>query len=543
MTFGLGAAGLGALIGGGGALIGGLSSAFGGGSGGGGYSSNMPDAQYYQPTGQGAADNQLQGYFNNYQNPYGAVSGYNTNYLNASQNNPYAAGAQTWANTAGQSAGNAGNSAYGAGSQLNASGMSGVGALQGLLSVNGETNPYSWSMVSGAGTAGNSLTGVGNQALTDASGLGSLASSYANPLTNYASSGLSGLQGLAQQTTAGLMPYAQATASQLPGMAAGYAAPGNAAASSILNTAFDPQSQLYSQSFQQNQDQVRASLAARGLNSSGTGAGIENQANQNFNTNWQNNQLGRQTQGLNAYNATSGQNYGMQSSALGQGLNSLLSASSGTFSPYSTAYGQGISGLNTAANTGYGLQSGAATTAQQLGAAGANNIAQGAAMPYGAYNTGLTDYTNNLGNIGSAIGTYGNVSGQGTALQGQGVNYQTQAGAVPYQTSQGILANNYGGLSNYLGLAGQGQNYNQQQIGDLAQYLGLGQSAGQGLTGAQGQQFNQNAQTYQGIGQGLGSLASAFGGSYSPYSNYNYNTQGNGGNANSDAIFNPQFTF
>lgn len=62
----------------------------------------------------------------------------------------------------------------------------------------------------------------------------------------------------------------------------------------ILNNGFDPQNQLYSRTQQQLQDQVRAGQAARGINMTPYGAGLENQANSNFNLDWQDRQLGRQ---------------------------------------------------------------------------------------------------------------------------------------------------------------------------------------------------------------------------------------------------------
>jgi hypothetical protein len=81
----------------------------------------------------------------------------------------------------------------------------------------------------------------------------------------------------------------------------------------MLNTAFDPQNALYNRTLQQLQDQQRVGQAARGITMSPYGAGLENQALSNFNIDWQNNQLGRQTQGLQ----TAGQTYG-QAGNIGQ---------------------------------------------------------------------------------------------------------------------------------------------------------------------------------------------------------------------------------
>ena len=74
----------------------------------------------------------------------------------------------------------------------------------------------------------------------------------------------------------------------------------------IMDMALDPQNALYGRTQQQLQEQTRAGLASRGINMSGAGAGIENQAMNNFNIDWQNNQLGRGVQGAGAYASLAG---------------------------------------------------------------------------------------------------------------------------------------------------------------------------------------------------------------------------------------------
>jgi len=77
------------------------------------------------------------------------------------------------------------------------------------------------------------------------------------------------------------------------------------AGNQTYQTALDPQNALYGRTAQRIQDQVRAGQAARGLGNSSYGAGLEDQAMNNFNIDWENQQLARQTQGLNAMNAAS----------------------------------------------------------------------------------------------------------------------------------------------------------------------------------------------------------------------------------------------
>lgn len=461
---------------------------------------------YYQPTWQGGADTSLQGYFQNYQNPYmtqtpaGVTpSQYATGLLDQSMANPYANNYMTQAGSAGARYGNAADYATQAGQGLYANSGQGLSMLSGLAGAAGGGNPYLNPMVQGAMQGGQSLQGVGYRALDNASSLSPMATGYANALSSFATGGASNLNDLAASTTSGILPYGQNIASSLPGMASSYAQPGNAAAGSILNTAFDPQGSLYNQQFQQNQEQTRASLAARGLNSSGVGLGIENQSNRDFNTNWQNQQLGRQTQGLSAYNANAQSGYGMQAGAAGQGLSSLISASTGTFDPYVTAYNSGMSGLNTGATTGYGLMSSAANQAQQLGAAGAQNIAQGGAMPYNAQQQGISDQVGLLSNIGQAQGYYGNLGVAGGGQLGLGANSALQAGATPYNAYTGIQNNYSGALNNYLGAAQYGQGWNQNQMGDLMQYMGMGPSAAQAAQ-------NGGAGAYQNYSNAMGGL-------------------------------------
>jgi len=82
--------------------------------------------------------------------------------------------------------------------------------------------------------------------------------------------------------------------------------------------AFDPQNALYGRTQQQVQDQTRASSAARGLEMTPFGAGVENKANSDFNIDWQNNLLQRMIGGGNA--AGNLMNSGVNLSAMAPGL-------------------------------------------------------------------------------------------------------------------------------------------------------------------------------------------------------------------------------
>ncbi len=194
-------------------------------------------------------------------------------------------------------------------------------------------------------------------------------------------------------------------------------------AQSILQTGFDPQSALYDRTFHQQLDQQRAGQAARGIATTPYGAGLENQANSNFDIDWQNAQLGRQNSALQ------GAGYGLNSGAnainLGQnvstlGLNTLGQAAA---LPYSTA------------NTIGGNQFGALNQYGQFGQ-GASSIPQ----------TSIQDYLQYLG-IGNQAG---GVANQGYANQTTAQNQQFNQG----QTLGKNLGSGLSGLGQYFGKTG-----------------------------------------------------------------------------------------
>ena len=85
-----------------------------------------------------------------------------------------------------------------------------------------------------------------------------------------------------------------------------------------LQQGFDPQGALYAQMQNQNQQQAMAAEAAQGVASTPYAAGLTNQANQNFNLNWENQALQRQQLGSQTANSLLGE-YGA-GTALGSGL-------------------------------------------------------------------------------------------------------------------------------------------------------------------------------------------------------------------------------
>lgn len=107
----------------------------------------------------------------------------------------------------------------------------------------------------------------------------------------------------------------------------------------IANTAFDPQHALYAQQQQLMQDQARANASAAGLGTSGVGVAATDWANNNFNINWQNQQLQRQIAGGQAASGLYGQGAGIQQTGAGiQNMGAGLQAGAAPLFMQSAAY-------------------------------------------------------------------------------------------------------------------------------------------------------------------------------------------------------------
>jgi len=220
-----------------------------------------------------------------------------------------------------------------------------------------------------------------------------LTNSYiANPYQPAAQAGAGTAGAYATGTVAPTQAADASSLQALGGQNAGYS-------QQALATGFDPQNALYNQQSQQSQDQQNAINVQNGL----TGpyaAGVSGQTQQNFNTNWLNQELGRQ----------------------------------------STAAGT-ASTLSGTANTDY-------TGASNLGTAAVNTETQGSALPASTYAT-------NISNDLSAL------QGQNTATAGasaiSNVDIQSILAYLGYGQSASTNAaqeqqTEFGGLGSLAGL-------------------------------------------------------------------------------------------
>ena len=240
----------------------------------------------------------------------------------------------------------------------------------GAIANNVVNNPYYSQAMTGAQGAASAATGqVAPQQLQSAQDLSALSSLAGTQGQNYAN------------TDSGYIPI-----TSNPELAAGL---------QTLMTGFDPQNALYNQQQQQNLDQQNAIQSMSGTAGSPYGAGLTSQSNQNFNINWQQQQLARQIAALGAYDSAS-------STAAGNVANLTNTASNAL-----------NSGINTAGT--------AATTASNLGTAGLNTMATAAQLPSDLY---LQQQQAGLNALGSQISgtnasqalTQQGVSDQGTYL-------------------------------------------------------------------------------------------------------------------------------
>ena len=225
-----------------------------------------------------------------------------------------------------------------------------------------------------------------------------------------------------------LNPYsatAQSGANAAGAYGTGVLAPGQenaatalySAGNTVLGTGFDPQNALYNQTLQNVQGQSNVANAQSGVQGPAA-AGITDNNLNNFNIDWQNQQLQRQTQGVQS----AGQAY---SGASGLGGSALTALTTSSQLPYTTYTGQ-LSDLNNAANT-YSTGVGTSLAPEdslanllqsylQLGQS-ANGLAQSGANS--AFNQNQTVGSN----IGSALNSLSNNSALANLFSGNSNPY------------------------------------------------------------------------------------------------------------------------
>jgi hypothetical protein len=203
----------------------------------------------------------------------------------------------------------------------------------------------------------------------------------------------------------------------------------------VYNLGMDPRNEQYQKGLQQTQDQSNAINSMYGLGASGAGAGMTQQASQNYNTDWQNQQLQRGLSGLQGLT---------QANQAGGQLGTLGSAQLQSSLGY---YGQ---------MPGYTQQSAQTPISAQQYAYG---------QPYaniGAYSNAIT----------GAMAPYQQLQSQATQYMGLGGGLQSSANTANLQNRQ-FQAQQQAGALQSLGNVDWGQlsqSFNQQPYNYNAQY-------------------------------------------------------------------------
>lgn len=248
-----------------------------------------------------------------------------------------------------------------------------------------------------------------------------------NPYAPAALQGASNISSLAANTVAPAQ-LAGAQALQGAGMSAlPYGA-------TLLGAGFDPEHALYNRTQQQYLDQLSAVNASSGLSGTPYGAGVIGQGLENFNIDWQNNQLNRELAATQGYgNLISGAGRSLAgASALGtSGLDTLQSSFN---LPYQTYQGQlgndlGVLGTENQLTTGAlgPAQQGVSDLGQYLQLTGsAGNLAL--ANQQAGFNQGQTVG----GNIGTSIASLANTFSDPNTLSALG-NIFAPAPTIPTQ--------------------------------------------------------------------------------------------------------------
>ncbi len=385
-----------------------------------------------------------------------------------------------------------------------------------------------------------------NKASDSLYGAGTNALNTTNQLTGFLQNQQGTIQdAMAQGNQAGSNAYS--TTNNLVGMQQGQA--GNVygqanqlygSASQLQNDAFDPQQALYRQNVGDLTENIRAGEYARGIQMSPAGASVEANALGRFQNDWQNQQLGREAQGVSAASGAAqsaqgmtnsfGNNIsGLQAQGYGTGQSQQLGAQS-----MADTYAQNVAGVQ---GRGYGTAASANQSAfgmqdaytQMMAGITNGKDAQYANMSQAA-NANISGFLNNQSNNANSMsGAINNAYRGQSDLSGASANYYGQAGQVPYNAYQQNAGYQQQGLQNY--------NTNQQPyLSGLSQQQNAALGYINGAQGLQNNGFYQNAynqnQMNTAIGQMAGPLGSAAQNLWNKYQGYGGSTGGAGNQFN-----------
>lgn len=455
----------------------------------------------YMPTGQAQADASYQSLVSG-ATPYAnsiastTIPGLQQTATNV-QNNPYAGQAQAGANAAAALGTNV------VGGQLYGSQM-----MQGLGAIGGAAAPgiaqASLDAGRGAMNAGQNIFDStqaqipGAMAGQQYAG-GVLSDSFA--LRDYLASlgGSSQARGLLDTGINNANTSFSQAQGAIPGLTGGMGE-----AQTLLTNGFDPQRELYNREFQQQSDQQNAINSMYGLNTSAYGAGVAGQKSQDFNTDWQNNQLARQIAALGAYGQQSGQVTSNLTNLLNTGANTYNTLAGGAVNQYGALTGADAANFSNLTNAGVSgfndLNNSAVTNFNNLTNTGATALNQG----YDNFNNLTNSAVNNFDQLSNATGRN---MGQGAQLGVDALNTLMTSQQAP---SQQYLAQQQAQIAALQALASGGTQAlapTQQLVNNQGNYLNIGQNATKIEADAVAARNAQAASTNAGLGKIVGAAA------------------------------------
>lgn len=234
---------------------------------------------------------------------------------------------------------------------------------------------------------------------------GLLQNAVNNPYGGFAQGTTNQFAPLGIGTSLGAIGNAGMLGGEVPGMLG--------AAGSILNTGFDPQNALYNRTAQQLTDQTNASLANSGIGNTPWGQGVLGNTLSNFNIDWQNNLLGRESTAAGAAGGLIGQAGNTAAGAFNLGMGGVQGGIGAGMSPFNTFGTLGAYPLN--------LLSGGAQFGQQAAAVPQMGIGDWLNYLQGA--SGANQVANQSAQLGfNENQMFGSQIGGGLGMLGKGLN-------------------------------------------------------------------------------------------------------------------------
>lgn len=256
-----------------------------------------------------------------------------------------------------------------------------------------------------------------------------------NPYANQQLTGANSAEAYGTGTAAPAAFQGAATLQGLGSLGASYAP-------QALANGFDPQHTLYNQQYQQNQDQTNAINSMNGVAGSPYGAGLATQSAQNFNTNWQNQQLGRQATAAGTYQTlegTAGQSYTGAAGLNTTGLGTFTEAAGLPYNTYLQQQ-QNNMGAYQGLSSGYAGALGPTQNAFNIGSTYMGNANSAATTANNIQGTANANSSNAFSNLGQSLNGLSSLYGGGYGANADISSYQNPYSSYSIGNLNGLSA-------------------------------------------------------------------------------------------------------